>query len=261
MRLSKVGYPLSMLAALLTILLNIIWTLVSGSSRDFVTIAGVLMFALASTLHAYTRFGSQFAIRLLATVLPLTLAIEILGVSTGFPFGEYKYDLLRLGPTAAGVPFLIPFAWMMMIYPASLVAREFKQRPLLTVFIGGLLMATWDLFLDPQMVNEGYWTWFSAGSPVSEIPISNFLGWFTAASFVLWLTSKTIPENLWLSKQPSSYVAQAPYVSIMWVWLGSFLANIVPISPFLAQPLVAIQGFVGMGFVLIPWSRQRWSAR
>lgn len=261
MKFGKYGYQISMLAALATILLNIIWTLVSGTSRDFVTIAGVLVFALASSLHAYARFGGNFVIRLLATVLPITLLIEVLGVATGFPFGNYKYDLLRLGPTVLNVPILIPFAWLMMIYPASLVARDFKLKPVPTVLLGALIMATWDLFLDPQMVNEGYWTWLASGSPTKDIPLSNFFGWFISASFLLWIITKTVPDKFWLSSQPKSHVAQAPYYLIMWVWLGSFLANIVPVSPFLAQPLVAVQGFIGMGLVMIPWLRQQWRTR
>jgi putative membrane protein len=261
MKVRKLGYPLSMFAALATILLNIIWTLVSGSSRDIVTIVGVLMFALASIAHAYARFGSKFVVQLLAAVLPITLLIEIFGVTTGIPFGNYEYDLVRLGPTVFGVPILIPFAWLMMIYPVSLIVRELNLKPIPTVLAGALLMATWDLYLDPQMVNEGYWTWFISGSPTSQIPLSNFLGWFLSAGLVLLLVNRSIPEKSWLSEKPSTLVEQAPYLLIMWVWLGSFLANIVPVSPFLAQPHVAVQGLIGMGLIMIPWLRQRWFTR
>lgn len=245
----------SLVAASLTVLANIFWVLASGGLRDALTIIGVLAFAAASGIHAYVAFGRSFVIKFLTIALLATLLIEVLGVATGFPFGTYEYDPQRLGISLLGVPLLIPFAWFMMLYPSWLVSRDLFKSKYLAIPTGALLMSTWDLYLDPQMVNEGYWVWLVDGIATMDIPLTNFFGWFLSTSVIFALLSFALKPN-------SSEVSMAtPYALMVWVWLGNFLVNIVPISLFLNQPTVAISGLVGMGIVLIPWSWIQWQRR
>ncbi|CAB4339380.1 unannotated protein [freshwater metagenome] len=246
---------LSAIAAALTVLANISWALVSGSTRDALTILGVLAFATASALHAKARYGLQFLTRFITIAVVVTFLIEVIGVSTGFPFGSYEYDQVRLGPTLLQVPLLIPLAWFMMLYPVWLVTKDLTKSRFKAVLISALLMATWDLYLDPQMVNEGYWTWFSNGIATTEIPISNFFGWFASAALLFALVGS--------SRQPTAREVSnlVPYASLMWVWLGNFLVNVVPVSPFFNQPAVAWSGLIGMGIVLLPWVWVKWQRR
>jgi putative membrane protein len=181
--------------------------------------------------------------------------IEVLGVATGFPFGTYEYDQERLGISVLGVPLLIPFAWFMMLYPAWLVSRDLFKSRYLAIPTGALLMSTWDLYLDPQMVNEGYWVWFVDGIATKDIPLTNFFGWFLSTAVIFTLLSFALNPN------PSEVSKATPYALMLWVWLGSFLVNIVPVSPFFNQPAVAMSGLIGMGIVLIPWSWMQWQRR
>ena len=246
---------LAAVAAVITVLANISWAIFSGSLRDALTITGVLAFSLASGLHAYNALGSRRLVKFVSIALLATIMIEILGVQTGIPFGEYEYDLARLGPTVFEVPLLIPFAWFMMLYPSWLVVNELVQTKVPAVLMGALLMATWDLYLDPQMVNEGYWTWFVSGVPSKEIPISNFFGWLITAAIIFTFIS-------WFVGVPKSSVSNlVPYSLLLWVWLGSFLVNVVTVSPFLGEPKVAAAGFIGMGIVLLPWAWRTWRLR
>jgi putative membrane protein len=238
-----------------TVIANILWSLTSGEIRDAFTILGVLTFAAASGLHAYAAFGRTFLIKFLAVALIATFVIEVIGVATSFPFGSYKYDLERLGLTVQGVPLLIPFAWFMMLYPAWLISNDLVKNRFLAIPTGALLMSTWDLYLDPQMVNEGYWQWFTDGTPTKEIPLSNFVGWFLSATVIF------IAISLVLSPAASRVSNFTPFALVIWVWLGSFLVNIVPVSPFFNQPAVAISGFIGMGTVLLPWLWTSWQRR
>jgi putative membrane protein len=181
--------------------------------------------------------------------------IEVIGVATSFPFGTYEYDPQRLGITVLGVPLLIPFAWFMMLYPCWLISRDLFKSRFLAIPTGALLMSTWDLYLDPQMVNEGYWVWFVDGIATKDIPLTNFFGWFLSTAVIFTLLSFALKPN-------RSEVSNAtPYALMLWVWLGSFLVNIVPISPFFNQPAVAMSGLIGMGIVLIPWSWMQWQQR
>jgi putative membrane protein len=242
----------SLAAAVLTVLANILWALASGGLRDALTIIGVLAFAVASGLHAYVAFGRSFVVKFLFIALLATLVIEVLGVATGFPFGTYEYDQERLGISILGVPLLIPFAWFMMLYPSWLVSRDLFRSKYLAIPTGALLMSTWDLYLDPQMVNEGYWVWFVDGIATKDIPLTNFFGWFLSTAVIITLLSFALNPN------PSEVSKATPYALVLWVWLGSFLVNIVPVSPFFNQPTVAISGLIGMGIVLIPWSWMQW---
>jgi putative membrane protein len=245
----------SLAAAVLTVLGNILWALASGGLRDALTIIGVMAFAVASGIHAYVAFGRSFVIKFLTIALLATLVIEVLGVATGFPFGTYEYDQERLGISVLGVPLLIPFAWFMMLYPAWLVSRDLFKSRYLAIPTGALLMSTWDLYLDPQMVNEGYWVWFVDGIATKDIPLTNFFGWFLSTAVIFTLLSFALNPN------PSEVSKATPYALMLWVWLGSFLVNIVPVSPFFNQPAVAISGLIGMGIVLIPWSWMQWQRR
>ena len=246
---------LAAVAAVVTVLANILWAIFSGSTRDVLTIVGVLAFSIASGLHAYNAMGRLRLIKFVSIALVATIVIEIVGVKTGIPFGTYEYDPARLGPTLLQVPLLIPFAWLMMLYPSWLVVNDLVKAKVPAVLMSALLMATWDLYLDPQMVNEGYWTWFASGVPSKEIPISNFLGWFITAAIIFTLVSRVVGD-------PKSDVSKlVPYSLLLWVWLGSFLVNVVTISPFLGDPKTAWSGFIGMGLVLLPWAWQTWRQR
>ena len=245
----------SLVAAGLTVLVQIMWALTSGGLRDASTIIGVLAFATASGFHAYAAFGRVFVIKFLVVALITTFVVEVLGVTTGVPFGTYEYDPQRLGLSAFGVPFLIPFAWFMMLYPCWLISIELFKSKFLAIPTGALLMSTWDLYLDPQMVNEGYWTWFVDGIATKAIPLTNFFGWFVSTALILALLS------IVLNPKPVKISNFVPYALMFWVWLGSFLVNIVPASPFFNQPAVAISGFIGMGLVLIPWTWMLWQRR
>ena len=246
---------LAAVAAVVTVLANILWAIFSGSTRDVLTIVGVLAFSIASGLHAYNAMGRLRLIKFVSIALVATIVIEIVGVKTGIPFGTYEYDPARLGPTLLQVPLLIPFAWLMMLYPSWLVVNDLVKAKVPAVLMSALLMATWDLYLDPQMVNEGYWTWFASGVPSKEIPISNFLGWFITAAIIFTLVSRFVGD-------PKSDVSKlVPYSLLLWVWLGSFLVNVVTISPFLGDPKTAWSGFIGMGLVLLPWAWQTWRQR
>jgi hypothetical protein len=111
------------------------------------------------------------------------LLAESLGTSTGFPFGSYEYAD-SLGWKLLSVPVVIPLAWAMMAYPCLLVGQRLASTRLGAAVVGGAALASWDLFLDPQMVEAGHWTWSDVqlalpGSP--GIPVSNYLGWLLVA--------------------------------------------------------------------------------
>jgi uncharacterized membrane protein len=163
----------------------------------------------------------------------LGFGTELAGVATGKPFGHYTYSD-KLGPRVGGVPLLAGAAWAMMARPAWAVAGLIARRRAARVLTAAGALTAWDVFLDPRMVREGYWTW-PGGGRYEDVPASNFLGWFAtgAAVFALW------PDD-----EPSDE-ALALYT---WTWVGETFANAV----LWRRPRVAAAGALAMGAFAAP---------
>lgn len=225
--------------------LNIAYPLTTGAARDGVTVATVLVFAAASLLHGASARGWRSALAVLLVAAGGGLAVEALGVATGFPFGTYAYAPERLGPELLGVPLVIPLAWAMMAYPALLVGRQITTRRAWRPLAAGAALASWDLFLDPQMVAAGYWTWASSAVPrLAGIPVTNFVAWLVIAVAMMTLLDRLVAEG-----RADDRPLLALYV---WVYGGSVLAHAV----FLDLPASAVVGGVGMGAVVAAWGVQ-----
>ena len=115
----------------------------------------------------------------------LSLAAELLGTATGFPFGGYRYTPM-LGYRVAGlVPLLIPFSWFMMAFPAYVLARRASRGRIARWALGAVLLTTWDLTLDPAMSSlTSYWVWESAG-PYYGMPLVNLAGWLATSLLIM----------------------------------------------------------------------------
>ena len=153
-------------------------------------ILSATIFALA---HGYERFGWKRMLLLLALTIGISLLFESAGVASGVIFGSYQYTD-DLGSMFLGqVPYIIPVAWFMMIYPSLIVAlrivptrRKRRIWVLLVAAVGGLAMTAWDLALDPVMVSLGFWEWHDGG-PYFGVPVWNLIGWFLTSFIILAL--------------------------------------------------------------------------
>jgi putative membrane protein len=216
----------------LTILSQIAYPLTSGGTRDRLTIATVLLWSATSLTHAAVSRGVRFAAGVLAISAGVGYASEVIGVATGLPFGHYSYAA-TLGPRLLGVPVIVPLAWTMMAYPALLVGRRIGS-PLLG---GALALATWDLFLDPQMVAAGHWRFARHGLTVNAIPISNTLGWCLVA-LVIMAGLVRLPE-----RSGGTVDDRIPVALYLWTYASSVLAA----AAFFHQPGAAVAGGLAMG--------------
>ena len=156
-------------------------------------LASVVVTGLAATtfVAASRRWGTKRAVVAFGTIAISTLGIERLGAQTGKLFGEYHYSPI-LKPQIAGVPAIVPLAWFAMAVPARETAVAVDRR--WRIPLGAALLTAWDLFLDPQMVGEGYWTWTRAGR-YRGIPLSNYLGWLVTSLGVMTMLEATLPAG------------------------------------------------------------------
>ncbi len=231
--------------AAVTVLLQVAYPLTGGHPRDLLTVATVVAFFLATTSHALASRGARWTAAYVAVTAGTGLLAEAVGTATGVPFGSYSYAG-SLGAKVLGVPLVIPLAWAMFAYPCLLVGQRLGRSPLQAAVVGGWALASWDLFLDPQMVHAGHWTWHDVrvGLPGAPgVPLSNTLGWLAVGTAMLAVLQL-------LPRSPQADDRQ-PLAIFLWTYASSVLAFAV----FFGRPLVALVGGVGMGLVAVPLAR------
>jgi hypothetical protein len=243
----------------------------------------VVLLAAASVVHAGAVRGRRAALVVPLVAGGLGLAAETIGVHTGFPFGSYAYAD-TLGPRLAGVPLVVPLAWTMLAYPCLLLGRRLsrhlstepgnRQVRVLTALTGGLGLAGWDLFLDPQMVAQGHWTWahpVPALPGVPGVPLTNYAGWLLVSVLMIAVLDRALPRDptrtdrdpARTDRDPASTgPSQRPFgqdhrgtsevipaAVLAWTWCGSAVGNLV----FFDRPWVALYGGLVMGAVVLPY--------
>lgn len=241
-----------------TVLAEIAYPLTPDRQLGRLSVLTVLLACSACVLHALATAGRAWTATFVLVVVAGAFAVEVLGAATGIPFGSYSYAH-SLGPLLAGVPLLVPLAWLMMAYPCWLLARRLvvRSRPIaasiaLTGVTAAAAMAAWDVFLDPQMVAAGHWTWThpSPGLPgVAAVPLTNLVGWVVAASLLMSVATAAIRPVARPVLPSSALEVATPVTLLTWTWLGGIVGN----AAFFDRPGVAVWGGVLLGAFVAPY--------
>ncbi len=144
------------------------------------------MVDLFATIYTWKRLIWICAAR----VAIVTFFIEVIGISTGFPFGEYHYTA-TLGPLLLGVPFTIALAWVGIIANSILLSTQSNKW--LRALDTGLWVVVLDLILDPVAEQMNFWHWQHPGA-YFQIPTTNFISWYVIGallSFVFPLVERS----------------------------------------------------------------------
>jgi putative membrane protein len=239
------------------VLTQVAHPLLRGEGLRRTTIGSVVAFAAASVTDAARRGGPRAAATTLAVAGGLGLVAEAVGTRTGRPFGRYRYAG-TLGPQVLDVPVVVPLAWTMLAHPAVQLGRRLARdlpagtRDVVAVGAAAWTLASWDLFLDPQMTTAGHWS-FETPRPhlpgVPGIPLSNYAGWLLTAVTICGALHATTRTD---GGATTEAVPQTvPAVLLGWTWLGSALGN----AAFFRRPVVAAYGGVAMGLTVLPYLR------
>jgi uncharacterized membrane protein len=164
------------------------WSMAGGG------VAYIVLGAITVALYAYQTLGQRRWLGFMLPAIGLSLGSELLGTSTGFPFGAYAY-LSGLGYKIAGlVPFTIPLSWFYVGLCCYVLARSAMERTTLPVWLqqlgaiglGSLLLTAWDFVLDPAMSQTPYPFWeFQEPGNFFGMPYRNITGWLgTGAVFM-----------------------------------------------------------------------------
>lgn len=164
----------------------------------------IILGAAAVAIYAYRVLGVRQWLGFMLPAVVLSLSSELLGTSTGFPFGHYQY-LSGLGYKIAGlVPFTIPLSWFYLGFSAYLLARAGLEntriapwiQQVVAIALGSILLTAWDLVLDPAMTQTAVPFWqFQEVGEFFGMPYRNLSGWIgTGVVFM------TVAAAIWEKK-------------------------------------------------------------
>lgn len=173
----------------------------------------------------------------------LGFLVELVGVATGRPFGHYTYSD-RLGARVGGVPLLAAAAWAMMARPAWVVAGWVARRRWLRALVAAGALTAWDVYLDPRMARDGYWSW-PGGGRYEGIPATNFLGWFGTGALVFAAWAALEDET---GDDGATAEDDGALLLYAWTWIGEGFANAV----LWRRPVTAAGGGLAMGAFAVP---------
>jgi putative membrane protein len=225
-------------------------------------VADILLGTVVISTYAYRMLGLRTWLAFMLPAISISLGSELLGTSTGFPFGDYSY-LSGLGYKIAGlVPFTIPLSWFYMGLSSYLIARVALNtvklnwlRHVGAILLGAMLFTAWDFALEPAMSQTAFpfWYWNQPGAFFGT-PFQNYAGWFgTSALFMsvaalLWgnillkleRSQLTIPLAVYLSN--IAFAAAISLASGFWIPVSlGLLLGVAPVLVlwWMAQPSTA----------------------
>lgn len=206
----------------------------------------VVLLAASAVAFAADAWGARRAVAAFGAAALTGYAVEVIGVLTGFPFGAYSYSDV-LWPQVGGVPMVVALAWGGMGLAAYAVAAAIAPGGgWARVCVGAGALTAWDLFLDPQMVRSGLWTWAQDGF-YRGIPLSNFAGWLLVSALVMLVVGRVCGDD-------------GPGRGLLVLYTVMAVMETVAFAAVFEPPdlLVAVAGGITMGAFAAPAWRRSW---
>jgi putative membrane protein len=249
---------------------------------------GIVALAMLSMLaisiwHSLLIKGAKATAAFFIICFMLSWFCEYIGHNRGWFFGNYRYTS-TLGPAIGGVPVLITVTWSVIIYSAFMLidwlvgmkgevkARTWwgrSARSALSAAATATLVCAWDLVVDPVATSEAWWTaagkdpwwyWLYGGPYLRElpgkpglgapgVPIGNFVGWWLAAFFVVFIFSLFFQRPNRLAGGPLDLLPLGVYfylhftvtlVALEMNWHVPGMNQVALIGTFTMMPVIAI---------------------
>lgn len=144
-------------------------TLIKSLSALNLLVSAVMIYPKKTNPVYWWLFGGAFSIG---------MAVEILGVATGFPFGDYWYGS-NLGPKLVGVPLIIGVNWWLLAYSSVQMSKLLQKSKWLKISVAALIMLVLDILIEQVAPTIDYWHWKSGA-----IPTVNYVAWFVVGWFL-----------------------------------------------------------------------------
>jgi bisanhydrobacterioruberin hydratase len=206
--------------------------------------------ALPSIVALGRYLGLKRAVLSVLSLGVLGFAIEMMGVTTGFPYGPFYYGD-SLGPKVAGlVPFLLPLSWVPLVLGAVAATASLREsgvgnresritlfttrysllpeRSDLWILRAAVLLTLIDGVLDPGATSLGFWAWPEGGS-YHGVPVTNYLGWLFSSTLAAALLI-VLERRRWGSVPPPPGLLDSTLIAVaFWVGVAVFSGLLFPV--------------------------------
>jgi putative membrane protein len=201
--------------------------------NPYLVLMGVLVMRLplvAGLLPLIRRKGALA----LAGLTAYAYGIEWIGATTGFPYGDFHYDI-PLGPMLFDtIPVGLPVFFLPLVLNSYLLcllllgdrARSAFVR--LPAVIAAVLAV--DLVLDPAAVALGFWSY--GGGVYYGVPLSNYAGWVLSATVATVLVDAAFEYDTLVTRVHSCPFMLDDLVSFVVLWgaVNAFYGAWVPVA-------------------------------
>ncbi|WP_436923468.1 bisanhydrobacterioruberin hydratase [Halosimplex amylolyticum] len=183
--------------------------------------------------------------------------IELVGVTTGWPYGAFEYGV-ALGPMLGGVPLALPVFFFPLVLNSYLLCLlllgDLARSPWVRLPVVVATVVAVDLVLDPGAVALGFWT-YDGGGAFYDVPWSNYRGWVLSATVAVAAFDRGLDREALLARLDSCPFMLDDMVSfvILWGAINAAFGN---------WAAVGLAGLFGLGLVVtdrfdVP-TRPRW---
>ena len=171
----------------------------------------------------------------LTALVGYAYAIEIVGVLTGIPYGEFTYAI-DLGPMLAGVVplglpvFFVPLVLNSYLLCLLLLGKRAERTAIRLLSVIATVLAI-DLVLDPGAVAIGFWM-YPAGGLYHGVPWTNYAGWVLSATVSVAFLDWGFSRSALLDRLRACEFMLDDLVSFVILWGGIDLlyANWIPVA-------------------------------
>ncbi|AGN00900.1 putative carotenoid biosynthesis protein [Salinarchaeum sp. Harcht-Bsk1] len=216
--------------------------------NPYLMVAAVTIMALPLASGIAPIVDRRAAVGLLA-LAAFTWAIELVGVQTGLPYGEFTYER-ELGPMVFGdVPLALPIFFVPILLNSYLlgilVLGDRADRLAIRFPTVVALVVVLDLVLDPGAVALDFWGWTDPGVYYG-VPVINFLGWILAATVAVGILTVAFDHDAIVSR-----LETCPYLLDDLINFGIFW-GLVNVAAFNLVPALVATGIL-LVLVRAPW--------
>jgi len=147
------------------------------------------LFATAAIILHFEKQKKSGYFIFIAVCFLLGYSVEVLGVSTGWPFGEYSYGK-TLGFKLFEVPLAIGLNWVVLVYCSAHLAKRLFKNQWVAIVLGALFMTIIDLLIEPVAIAYDFWTWEKI-----SVPTANYVGWFAVSALLHFIFQRLVKES------------------------------------------------------------------
>jgi uncharacterized membrane protein len=155
---------------------GILWFKLEITRDLFISSIPATLLLVIAIVFAFHKEWNKKTVLVFSSIATMAFVLELIGVSTGYPFGNYQYDR-GLGWMLYETPLIIGLNWLFLVYASHGIAKKFTNNKTVIILLGASLMLGYDLILEAVAPIMQMWH-FTTAYP----PIQNFLSWFVVSA-------------------------------------------------------------------------------